>query len=593
MTDPSKTTSPFSFGLPATSGNSGVNFGQGTSDASKQGGAISGLVTNPPTTSNIFGTTSTPSANSSVFGSAFAGAANKSSTGFNFSFGQTQNNSTSGGTLGSGQTSSQNTQPSTTAPAPSPFSGFSTPSKLSEQPPSGQGQGGSTGPFSFGNAGLNASSAGQTSTTTPTSKPTTNIFANSTTPAGPPPSSGTVTGSGMFGKPPQAAGNPFANFGTTSSAPGTNTTTAPSGGSGGLAFGASKPQASPAATTNTQPQSIFASTINTGGSNIFSNKSTPQSGGGLFNNLNRNQDNGNNTATNPQQNEPPKSIFNLGGQSSTKAPTTQSTSGSGFSSFLSKPASSGTSAPSTTAPATNMFANLGKSQDAPAPPTAAPTNMFANLGKTQITSAPPTTAPSSSMFANLGKPQEKDKAPATSAETTSTSASSTSAPAPTSNLFAPKPADTAPTSQVSEKPTTTGTAQGTGGATTSLGASTAGPAPPAQSRLKNKSMDDIITRWAADLSKYQKEFQQQAQKVAAWDRTLVENSEKIQKLYGSTLEAERATTEVERQLTAVENDQAELSMWLDHYEREVDSMISSSVGQGDALSGPDQERERT
>lgn len=589
MTDPSKTNPPFSFASPATSGTSGVNFGQGTSDASKQGGAISG-----PTTSNIFGTTSTPSANSSVFGSAFAGGTNKSSTGFNFSFGQTQNNSTSSGILGSGQTISQNTQPSTTAPAPSPFSGFSTPSKLSEQPPTGQGQAGSTGPFSFGNAGLNASSAGQTNTTTPTSKPTTNIFANSTTPAGPPPSSGTSTGSGMFGNPPQAAGNPFANFGTTSSAPGTNTTTAPSGGSGGLAFGASKPQASPAVATSTQPQSVFTSTMNTGGSNIFGNKSTSQSGGGIFSNLNKNQGNANNMATNPQQNEPAKSIFNLGGQSSIKASTTQPTSGSGFSSFPSKPASSGTSAPSTTAPTTNIFSNLGKSPNAPAPSTTAPSSgMFANLGKPQIASAPPTTAPSSGMFANLGKPQEKDKAPATSAETTSTSVSSTSAPAPTSNLFAPKPTDTAPTSQASDKPTTTGTAQGTGGATASLGASTAGPAPPAQSRLKNKSMDDIITRWAADLSKYQKEFQQQAQKVAAWDRTLVENSDKIQKLYGSTLEAERATTEVERQLTAVENDQAELSMWLDHYEREVDSMISSSVGQGDALSGPDQERERT
>ena len=106
-------------------------------------------------------------------------------------------------------------------------------------------------------------------------------------------------------------------------------------------------------------------------------------------------------------------------------------------------------------------------------------------------------------------------------------------------------------------------------------------------------MDDIITRWASDLSKYQKEFHQQAEKVAAWDQMLVMNSEKIQKLYGSTLEAERATTEVERQLTAVENDQAELSMWLDHYEKEVDAMISNSVGQGDTLSGPDQERERT
>ena len=82
--------------------------------------------------------------------------------------------------------------------------------------------------------------------------------------------------------------------------------------------------------------------------------------------------------------------------------------------------------------------------------------------------------------------------------------------------------------------------------------------------------------------------------MANWDRMLVENSDKIQKLYGSTLEAERATVEVERQLTIVENDQAELEYWLEYYERQVDDMMTSSqVGQGDGLVGPDQERERT
>ena len=106
-------------------------------------------------------------------------------------------------------------------------------------------------------------------------------------------------------------------------------------------------------------------------------------------------------------------------------------------------------------------------------------------------------------------------------------------------------------------------------------------------------MDDIITRWASDLSKYQKQFQKQAEKVAQWDRMLVENSEKIQRLYGSTLEAERATTEVERQLTSVESDQTELEQWLDHYEKEVDQMMENQVGQGDGLSGPDSEREKT
>ena len=106
-------------------------------------------------------------------------------------------------------------------------------------------------------------------------------------------------------------------------------------------------------------------------------------------------------------------------------------------------------------------------------------------------------------------------------------------------------------------------------------------------------MDEIITRWASDLSKYQKEFQRQAMKVAEWDRMLVENSEKIQKLYGSTLEAERASSEVERQLSIVENDQAELEYWLNHYESQVDELMSNQVGPGDTLQGPDQERERT
>lgn len=112
-------------------------------------------------------------------------------------------------------------------------------------------------------------------------------------------------------------------------------------------------------------------------------------------------------------------------------------------------------------------------------------------------------------------------------------------------------------------------------------------------RLKNKTMDEIITRWASDLLKYQKEFQDQATKVAAWDRLLVENGEKIQKLYSSTFEAERATTEIERQLATVEGQQTELESWLDRYEAEVDEMFIRQVGQGETLQGPDQERERT
>lgn len=128
-----------------------------------------------------------------------------------------------------------------------------------------------------------------------------------------------------------------------------------------------------------------------------------------------------------------------------------------------------------------------------------------------------------------------------------------------------------------------------------LGSSTAGPPPSAQSRLKNKSMDEIITRWASDLSKYQKEFEQQAETVAKWDRALVENSDKVKQLYAKTFTAERDAAEVERQLTNMEENQAELDSFLDRYEKEIDNMMKSHGvgGRSDGLRGPDQERERT
>jgi nuclear pore complex protein Nup62 len=106
-------------------------------------------------------------------------------------------------------------------------------------------------------------------------------------------------------------------------------------------------------------------------------------------------------------------------------------------------------------------------------------------------------------------------------------------------------------------------------------------------------MDEIIQSWATELSKHQKSFQTQAEKVAEWDRLLIENQEKLVHLFGVTFQAEKESTEIERQLTSVEGQQEELVGWIDRYEREVDDMISKQVGSGEALQGPDQERERT
>jgi nuclear pore complex protein Nup62 len=108
-------------------------------------------------------------------------------------------------------------------------------------------------------------------------------------------------------------------------------------------------------------------------------------------------------------------------------------------------------------------------------------------------------------------------------------------------------------------------------------------------------MDEIITRWAADLSKYQKEFQSQAEQVASWDRALVENSDKVRQLYSKTFQAERDAAEVERQLTMMEENQQELDSYLDRYEKEIDNLMKMHGvgGKNESLRGPDQERERT
>jgi nuclear pore complex protein Nup62 len=266
-------------------------------------------------------------------------------------------------------------------------------------------------------------------------------------------------------------------------------------------------------------------------------------------------------------------------------------------------------------PAASPFAAFGNNakKDVPAP--AAGGNMFSGFGQKKADAT--TAAPAASPFAAFGKEPVKADTTATAkpqdnaapaaapaslfgtakpAETTSTAPSlfGAAAKSPDASKAAPslfgsaasKPAE--PNSSSAQAP-----AIGAAGPTNALGASTTGPAPTPQSRLKNKSMDEIITRWASDLSKYQKDFQAQAEKVAAWDRMLLDNGNAISKLYSKTFQAERDTAEVQKQLSAVESHQDELSSWLDRYEKEVDEMMARQVGQGEGLQGPDQERERT
>ena len=644
MSDPPKSLPTFSFGNTATSGASGGGglFGQAPSKGATTSNSLFGASSNTPSTSasNAFGTTSSAPGNSqssflggsgtgqtsSIFGgasqansNAFGGGSKPGTSGF--SFGQPASGSSTNAGFGSSNAAgpSINQQSSNSTP----FSAFSTPNKPSDTSASGQskpsnffgGASDTAGESLFGNVGTTTSSSQAGSSTPATSKPSGGFsFGNaSTTPAGPPPSDSTGTAS-MFGSnKPQEQKSLFGNQGTQSSAQDTQGVKATSTIFGGPSqpsstgiFGSSKTIDSNATTSTAQPSSsLFGNTPKASGTGLFSNMPAPQSGN-IFGNLNQTQDTSTSTLTGKPANAlssapslsqddttKPSGLFpGLGGQTSTSTPPAQVNASSIFGGLSQSSSSMSGPNPSLS------FSSISSSQPAssltsPAPNTTA-TSIFSSLGAQPTSSGPSgvsTLAPSNGLFANVGKPQ--DKIPTTKTNNTGTTGSSTSsAPAQSLNLFGTL-GKSSSSSAPSQAPVQITTSTSDGAPTTNLGTSTTGPAPPAQSRLKNKSMDEIITRWASDLLKYQKEFQRQAEKVATWDRMLVENSDKIQKLYGSTLEAERATSEVERQLTAVENDQSELAGWLDHYESEVDAMMSNQIGQGESLQGPDQERERT
>ncbi|PHH62028.1 hypothetical protein CDD81_7652 [Ophiocordyceps australis] len=258
-------------------------------------------------------------------------------------------------------------------------------------------------------------------------------------------------------------------------------------------------------------------------------------------------------------------------------------------------------------PSSNTPSSPFPSQAATSSNQAASSTLMARPPAEELSTAPKS-APGKSIFSNLtpsSSAQKSSSSPFAMPSTSSVSQPDTTAPAST-GIESRTPAAETPTlgSIFTSKPTTEqGTneqdkeknatqPQAQNGSTNPLGASTSGPTSQLP-RLKNKTMEDIVTRWASDLSKYQKEFKDQATVVSGWDRNLVDNGEKIQRLYLDTFEAERASNEIERQLVAVESQQDELEAWLDRYESEVQDMFSKQSGPGEQLSGPDQERERT
>ncbi|KAI1383299.1 Nsp1-like C-terminal region-domain-containing protein [Hypoxylon trugodes] len=542
------------FGAAATSNPPGSLFGAGSQTST------SNIFGNKPAQSKIFGDASTaPTLPGSTMRSPPTTSAPPSST-----FGANNNSST----------------PAT--------SGTSTTTGLFGNLTSGNG-----GPGLFGGAGAGSTPANNTPGASTPTKP---VFAlNSTTPAGAPPAKpaeslfskpqglapaqqGEQTGIPSFSYLANATAAQPASSAPSSSSVFANAGATPASNQASNLFGGLKP-----AESNSAPS-------------IFGAKAAPSSDAGLSaSSLFAQQASSKPAETSTK---PAGSLFAAGATPTTSASTPSLTFPSLGGGTSSTPVNTVASAAPTTAQPSSLFANLNKPAANAATPVPAKTqaqasSMFANLGKPASSAATTEPAkPASSLFAGATATSTAGTTPA--ATTSQPAGAATSAATGPTFPATVAPITTAPFGAAAKPALSTdgAAAQPAAGAAPSLAASTAGP-PSSMARLKNKTMDEIITRWATDLSKYQKEFKEQASQVAQWDRLLVENGERIQKLYLETFEAEKGSREIERQIVGIESQQEELESWLDRYEGEVDAMFNKQVGHGEQLAGPDQEREKT
>lgn len=420
--------------------------------------------------------------------------------------------------------------------------------------------GGTTGGSSTpgGNSGMIFGGTNTSSTPSSGAGTSSSAVTNGSTPSTTP----ATGGSGLFGGGPSG---PFGGaLGATSTA---GLTTPAAKPPGGLFATSSAAPAAPAAPL-TQPSSgLF------GGPKPES-ANTPSSifGGG-----------GSSAASTTPATKPPQSLF---GNAQTSSNPSTSTVGL-FT--ASKPA--GTSS--------SLGSGNASTPVSTQPSSSVPSSGLFGSGMTSTPSAsrgtPSAAAASSSLFGTAttqaSKPEDTPAVsttpglfgqPATAATLASTSATAASGTPTTSSLFGTTLTSNAGTAQAAITPAAGGLSSGQ-----------AATQPPLQSRLKNKSMEEIIGRWTSDLEKYRAEFISQAEEIKKWDAVLITNGDKLVNLSAETTEAEKTQARMDTVLQQLENEQEELGTALDYYESQIKDFFDAQFGSAEGMQPADQEREKT
>ncbi|XP_054444719.1 nuclear pore glycoprotein p62 [Pteronotus mesoamericanus] len=419
------------------------------------------------------------------------------------------------------------------------------------------GTGAPTGGFTFGTA--------KTATTTPATG-----FSFSTS----------GTGGFNFGTSSQpAASTPSTSlFSLTTQAPATQTsgfsfgTTTPAAGGTGFSLGISAPKLSLGNAAAT-PAAAQPSGFGLGGSTLTNAISS--------------------TVTSSQGTAPTGFVF--GSTTTSAAPSTTpggfsftggSTSQTGGTSTFNIGSMGSSAQPTTLAglaftPATPAATGAGATQPAAPAPTAATSSagptLFASLATAPTSSATtglslgaPATTAGTSGTGTLGF---NLKAPSTTSTATSSTAATTS-----SSSFALNLKPLAPAGISSNAPTTITAPSGPS-------AASGGPASPVMTYAQ---LESLINKWSLELEDQERHFLQQATQVNAWDRTLIENGEKITALHREVEKVKLDQKRLDQELDFILSQQKELEDLLSPLEESVKEQSGTVY-----LQHADEEREKT
>ncbi|NXJ02678.1 NUP62 protein, partial [Psophia crepitans] len=258
--------------------------------------------------------------------------------------------------------------------------------------------------------------------------------------------------------------------------------------------------------------------------------------------------------------------FSLGGQSTaaTSAPTATLTTST------------------SQGPALSFGTKLGVTPTAATTASTTTTSILGSTGPTLLTSIASSSAPTSSTTTglSLGAPSTGTaslgtlgfglKGPGTTAATTSTATSTTSASGFALNL----------------KPLNTTGAIGAGTSTAAITTTTTTTsAPPVMTYAQ---LESLINKWSLELEDQEKHFLHQATQVNAWDRTLIENGEKITSLHREVEKVKLDQKRLDQELDFILSQQKELEDLLTPLEESVKEQSGTIY-----LQHADEERERT